>query len=36
MAPNIVIDDQVIGKATKEIVIRKIKNALGGIIDETV
>jgi bidirectional [NiFe] hydrogenase diaphorase subunit len=36
MAPNIVIDDQVIGKATKEIVIRKIKNALGGIKDETV
>jgi bidirectional [NiFe] hydrogenase diaphorase subunit len=36
MAPNIVIDDQVVGKATKEIVIRKIKNALGGIKDETV
>ncbi len=36
MAPNIVIDDQVIGKATKEVVIRKIKNALGGIKDETV
>lgn len=36
MAPNIVIDDQVIGKATTEIVIRKIKNALGGIKDETV
>jgi bidirectional [NiFe] hydrogenase diaphorase subunit len=35
MAPNIVIDDQVVGKATKEIVIRKIKNALGGIKDET-
>jgi len=36
MAPAVVIDDQVVGKATKEIVIRKIKNALGGIKDETV
>lgn len=35
MAPNVVIDDQVVGKATKEVVIRKIKNALGGIKDET-
>jgi bidirectional [NiFe] hydrogenase diaphorase subunit len=31
MAPNIVVDDEVIGKATKEIVIEKIKQALGGI-----
>ena len=31
MAPNIVVDDEVIGKATKEIVIEKIKLALGGI-----
>jgi len=36
MAPAIIIDDQVIGKATKEIVISKIKNTLGGIKDETV
>jgi bidirectional [NiFe] hydrogenase diaphorase subunit len=28
MAPNIVVDDEVIGKATKEIVIAKIKAAL--------
>jgi bidirectional [NiFe] hydrogenase diaphorase subunit len=31
MAPNIVVDDEVIGKATKEIVIKKIKEALGEI-----
>jgi bidirectional [NiFe] hydrogenase diaphorase subunit len=31
MAPNIVVDGEVIGKATSEIVIEKIKNALGGI-----
>jgi len=36
MAPNIVVDDEVIGKATKEIVIEKIKNVLGGIKAETV
>ena len=35
MAPNIVIDDEVIGKATEEIVIEKIKNVLGGIKAET-
>jgi len=35
MAPNIVVDDEVIGKATKEIVIEKIKQALGGIKVET-
>ena len=31
MAPNIVVDDQVIGKATKEIVIQRIKEVLGGV-----
>src|ERR1700690_3293185 len=31
MAPNIVVDDQVIGKATQEVVIQKIKDALGGV-----
>jgi bidirectional [NiFe] hydrogenase diaphorase subunit len=30
MAPTIVVDDEVIGKATKEIVIEKIKQVLGG------
>jgi NADH:ubiquinone oxidoreductase subunit E len=35
MAPNMVVDDEVIGKATKEIVIEKIKNVLGGIKAET-
>jgi bidirectional [NiFe] hydrogenase diaphorase subunit len=37
MAPTIVFDDEVIGKATKEIVIEKIKNALtlGGVKAET-
>lgn len=30
MAPNIVVDDEVIGKATKEAVIQKIKDKLGG------
>ena len=36
MAPNIVVDDEVIGKATKEIVIEKIKNVLGGIKAKTI
>jgi len=36
MAPNIVVDDEVIGKATKEIVIERIKEALGGIKAETI
>ena len=36
MAPNIVIDDQVIGKATKEIVIQRIKEVLGEVKAETV
>jgi bidirectional [NiFe] hydrogenase diaphorase subunit len=31
MAPNIVVDDEVIGKATKEIVIAKIKQVLGEV-----
>jgi bidirectional [NiFe] hydrogenase diaphorase subunit len=31
MAPTIVVDDEVIGKATKEMVIAKIKSVLGGI-----
>ena len=35
MAPTIVVDDEVIGKATTEMVIEKIKNALGGIKVET-
>jgi bidirectional [NiFe] hydrogenase diaphorase subunit len=35
MAPNVVVDDEVIGKATKEIVISKIKDALGGIKAES-
>jgi len=30
MAPNIVVDDEVIGKATKEVVIQKIKQKLAG------
>jgi bidirectional [NiFe] hydrogenase diaphorase subunit len=35
MAPNIVVDDEVIGKATIEIVIEKIRAALGGVKSET-
>ncbi len=35
MAPNIVVDDEVIGKATKEAVIKKIKEKLGGTPTET-
>jgi bidirectional [NiFe] hydrogenase diaphorase subunit len=34
MAPNVVVDDEVVGKATKEIVIEKIKNVLGGVKTE--
>jgi len=34
MAPNVVVDDEVIGKATKETVIEKIKNVLGGVKTE--
>jgi len=36
MAPNIVVDEEVIGKATKEIVLPKIRKALGGIKVESV
>jgi len=35
MAPVVVLDDQVIGKATKESVIEKIKNMLEGAKDES-
>lgn len=31
MAPNVIVDEEVIGKATKEIVLERIKLALGGI-----
>ena len=30
MAPNIVVDDEVIGKATEELVIKRIRSVLGG------
>jgi len=36
MAPNIVVDDEVIGKATKETVLERIKQALGGVKIEAV
>jgi len=36
MAPNIVVDEEVIGKATKEVVLGKIKSALGGMKIESV
>ena len=35
MAPNVVVDDEVIGKATKEIVIQRIKDVLGGAKPES-
>ena len=35
MAPNVVVDDEVIGKATKEIVVERIKQVLGGVKTET-
>lgn len=35
MAPNMVVDDEVIGKATKKLVLEKIKLALGGVKRET-
>ena len=35
MSPAIVIDDEVIGKATKEVVIERIKTLLGGDKSET-
>lgn len=31
MAPTIIVDDEVIGKATKEVVLAKIRLALGGV-----
>lgn len=36
MAPNIVIDNEVIGKATSEMAIQRIKEVLGGIKAEAV
>jgi bidirectional [NiFe] hydrogenase diaphorase subunit len=36
MAPNIVVDDMVIGNATKEAVIERIKQVLGGVKTEAV
>ena len=36
MAPNIVVDEEVIGKATKEVVLGKIKSALGGMKIESI
>lgn len=36
MAPNIVVDEEVIGKATKEIVLERIKQVLGGVKIEAV
>jgi bidirectional [NiFe] hydrogenase diaphorase subunit len=36
MAPNIVVDEEVIGKATKEVVLGKIRAALGGMKIESV
>jgi len=36
MAPTIVVDDEVIPKATKEVVIKKIKEVLGGAESESV
>jgi len=35
MAPTIIVDDEVIGKATKEVVIERIKQVLGGAKVET-
>ena len=35
MAPAIIVDDEVIGKATKEVVIERIKQLLGGVKVET-
>jgi bidirectional [NiFe] hydrogenase diaphorase subunit len=36
MAPNIVVDGEVIGKATKEVAIEKIRTAMGGVKTESV
>jgi NADH:ubiquinone oxidoreductase subunit E len=35
MAPSIIIDGEVIGKATKEVVIERIRLSLGGAKVET-
>ena len=35
MAPNMVVDDEVIGKATKELVLEKVRLALRGVKSET-
>ena len=35
MAPNVVVDDEVIGKATPKIVIKRIKQVIGGGKSET-
>ena len=35
MAPNVVVDDEVIGKATPEVVIKRIKDVLGGVKAES-
>jgi len=35
MAPNIIVDEEVIGKATKEVVLERIKFALGGVKTES-
>lgn len=36
MAPNIVVDGEVIGKATKEVAIERIRTALGGVKTESI
>jgi bidirectional [NiFe] hydrogenase diaphorase subunit len=36
MAPNMVVDEEVIGKATKEVVLEKIRVAVGGVKVESV
>jgi bidirectional [NiFe] hydrogenase diaphorase subunit len=36
MAPNIVVDGEVLGKATKEVTIEKIRNVMGGVKTEPV
>lgn len=35
MAPNIVVDDEVVGNATREVVLKKIRTALGGMKAES-
>jgi bidirectional [NiFe] hydrogenase diaphorase subunit len=36
MAPNMVVDEEVIGKATKELVLEKIRLVLGGVKSEAI